>query len=250
MAGGSRTGLPNLPFLPPFAAYDMPFLGFDQLIASTGTRFIWMQSHSCPCTWAGPTTGSPDPACLTCQGRGWYWDTPSAPFLALVTFVHISPTPDEPGVLMNDKFGPIIKAEPHITIPFSAGTVWQSATLNDAFVEIDAVDRFDAKLQVNGVQSVPYQQNLNIPTSGAVRVYQNNMATPVSGYSVSGATVLLPSSFPPGTPYIVEFTAAKVFIAWRRGGALPHDRPFQQQTMPKRFHLMQLDLWLRNSGVM
>ena len=151
---------------------------------------------------------------------------------------------------MDDKFGVIQHAEPTLTIPFTAGTVWNQASLNDVFVQIDAIDRFESQLQVGGVQTVPYQQMLTIAPTGAVTIYNTslNVVQPVTGYTVSGATVSLPSGYASGTPYIVEYTAAKAFAAWREAGSFGHDRPFKQITLPKRFRLQQLDLWLRGSG--
>lgn len=240
----------NTPYLPEFSPYFMPNEGFDQLAAATGARFTWQKSHLCPCTFGGQLTGSPDPQCQTCKGRGWYWDAPTGTFYGIITFIHLAPAPDEPGVRMNEQFGGIYRSEPTLTIPFTAGQIWASASLNDAFVEVDAIDRFQTELQVGGIQSVPYQQNVLIQPIGAVTTYDpvNKIISPVSGYTVNGSTVTLPNTYPNGTPYIVEFTAAKTFVAWRAGGALPHDRPFQQVNLPKRFHLQQLDLWLRGSG--
>lgn len=239
------------PYLPPISPQIMPFQPFDQVMAKYGISLIWQRSHLCPCMYGNNTlTGSPDPQCLTCKGLGWYWDAPSPAFQGLITFVHMSPSPDEPGAPMDEKFGLVQHAEPTLTLPFSAGDVWKTASINDVFTMINAIDRFDAQLQVGGVQTVPYQQQLTVAASGAVTVYDTvaHAVVPVSGYIVSGATVTLPSGYAPGTPYIVTFTAAKSFVAWRSAGSVGHDRPFGGITLPKRFRLQALDFWLRGSG--
>ena len=220
---------------------------FENLIAQEGVRLLWQQGHLCPCTFGGPQPGSPDPQCNTCDGRGYYWDAPFGPFVGLVTFMHISPSPDEPGAVMDEKVGIVQRSEPALTIPYTAGLPWTNATLNDIFVEIDAIDRFDAELTVGSDQAVPYQNGLSIAPSGAVTVYDTttHAIVPVSGYTVSGATVLLPSGYASGTSYVVEFFAAKTFVAWRNAGSIGHDRPFGQLNEPKRFRLQTLDLWLR-----
>lgn len=238
-----------VPFFPPIAQI-MPFQSFDAALAAYGVNLTWQKSHLCPCGFNGPVGGTPDPQCVTCSGRGWYWDAPSNPFKGLITFVHMSPSPDEPGAIMSEKFGPIQHAEPTLTLPFATGDVWKSASLNDIFTQLDAIDRFNATLEVGGIQTVPYQQGLTIAPTGAVSIYDtvNHVVSGVSGYVVSGALVTLPSGFVSGTSYIVEFSAAKSFIAWRSAGSIGHDRPFGAQTLPKRFRLQALDLWLRNSG--
>ena len=246
----SASGVPYTPFLPPMTPYVMPYQPFDAVLANYGTRLQWQKAHLCPCNYSGQLTGSSDPQCVTCKGLGWYWDAPSATFNGLITFIHMSPTPDEPGALMDDKFGVIQHAEPTLTLPFSAGAVWQYASLNDVFVQIDAIDRFESQLQVGGVTTVPYQQQLSIPATGAVTIYDTatHSVSSVSGYMVSGASVTLPSGYASGTAYVVAYTAAKAFAAWRDAGSMGHDRPFGQVTLPKRFRLQNLDLWLRDSG--
>lgn len=240
----------NTPFLPPFTPYFMPNQGMDQLINATGVQLTWQKSHLCPCTFGSELPGSPDPQCQTCNGHGWYWDAPIGPFTGIITFIHLAPAPDEPGAKMNEDFGTIYRSEPTLTIPFAASNIWAYASLNDVFVEINAIDRFEVELQVGGKQTLPYTQQVTVAPTGAVTTYDtvNKIVNQVVGYTVSGSTVTIPNTYPIGTPYIVEFTAAKAFVAWRTGGALPHDRPFQNVPLPKRYHLQQLDLWLRGTG--
>jgi hypothetical protein len=239
-----------VPFLPPISPFIMPKEPMNALFAAYGIDLQWQRSHLCPCTYGGPITGSPDPACLTCFGRGWYWDAPSATFRGLITFMHLSPTPDEPGAQMSDKFGMNLQSSPTLTIPDTATPAWDQASMNDVFVEIGAIDRFEAQLQVGGVTALPYEQELNVPVSGAVTIYDTltNQVVQVSGYVVSGAVVTLPSGYVSGTPYIVSYAAAKAYAAWREAGAMPHSRPFGNIRLPRRFRLQALDLWLRGSG--
>lgn len=249
-----------VPYFPPFTPYVLPEQPLDTLLNLYGVRLLWQRSHLCPCVYAGGIAGSPDPQCQTCGGLGWYWDSAYGPFMGLITFMHLSPSPDEPGALMSEKFGVINRDEPTLTIPRAFfGTAsgaglnlaWEGASLNDIFTEIDTTTRFEAELQVGGVQTVPYQQNLNIAASGAVTVYDqtSHSVVVVSGYTVSGATVTLPSGYVSGTAFVVSYEASKSYAAWRESGSLPHSRPFGGGvTLPRRFRLQNLDLWLRNSG--
>ena len=230
---------------------------FNGLIEAYGSRFLWKQAHLCPCTWNGEEWGSPDPQCQTCSAMtgvaiGYYYDAPVGPFQGLVTFIHTSPTPDEPGAIMDEKVGLVQRAEPAFTIPSTETAPWTGASINDIFVEIDAIDRFDASLTVGSKTIIPYQNQVSVAPSGAVTIYDttNHILVPVSGYVVSGTTngstsVLLPSGYGAGTSYIVEFTAAKSYVAWRVAGSVAHSRPFAQLAEPKRFRLQTLDLWLR-----
>lgn len=243
----------NTPFFPGITPWVIPQIPFDKMIQQYGIRLAWMKSHSCPCTYASPTIGSADPACLQCQGLGTYWDPPSAPFYALLTWIHISKTPDEPGFFTNEKVGITQHGDPTLTLPYNAdpdGIIWNEASVYDAYVEIDANTRYNATLQVSGITAVPYQQNLSITPTGAVTVYSptTNLVSVVDSYTVSGASVTLPNTYPPGTSYVVEFTASPVYVAWAKSGGAPHTRPFggTQQFLPRRFHLTSLDLWLRS----
>ena len=241
------------PYLEPLSPYALPFETFDSLIINAGVRFFWLRAHTCPCTFGGPVPGSPDPACLTCNGRGIYWDQPYGPFIALLTWTGFNPKPDEPGAGVQNVQGLVQQGEPTLSIPYtdsnsgSGSAVWSQSNVYDMFVEIDAVARFDAQLQVGVRQVVPYQQNVGIAASGAVSIYdqQTHLLVPVSGYTVSGASVFLPSGYVQGTNYIVEFTAAPAYVALNMSGGMPHMRPFAQITEPRRFRLQSLDLWSR-----
>jgi hypothetical protein len=241
-----------IPFIPNITPWLMPEQPFEQLMQQVGVRLAWLKSHSCPCTFSGPTIGSADPACQQCQGVGTYWDNPSVPFYAFLTWIHISRTPDEPGFFTEEKVGIVQHGEPTLTIPYTAdslGLIWQQASIYDAYVELDAVTRYNANLQVGGISAVPYQQNLSIAPSGAVTIYSQttNLVTAVTGYTVSGAVVTLPTSYPIGTSFVVEFEASPVYVAFDRAGGAPHTRPFggTQMRLPRRFRLQSLDLWLR-----
>lgn len=247
---------PITPFFPPISPYILPTQPFEQLIAQYGINFKWLKSHSCACvmdsTNPGKVAGSPDPACITCQGRGLFWDPPLAvPFRGLLTFMHMAPTPDEPGLSVDERYGILQRGDPTITIPFTAdvnNTIWTQSSVFDAFVEIDALSRYNATLKVGEITAVPYQQGLSIAASGAVTVYNpQTFQTVPASYTVSGATVLLASGFAKGTAYVVEFQANPVWVAFRKAGGYPHMRPFGGGVVntPKRFRLMPLDLWTR-----
>jgi hypothetical protein len=239
----------NTPFLPDIDPYVLPRANFEKLIAKYGMNVAWARSHACPCIYGGQQKGSADPTCQTCSGRGIYWDPLSAPFRALITFIHTSPTPDEPGSAMSTEAGLMVNGEPALTIPANAGAVWAEASIYDQFVEIDATARYNAKLQVGGVTSLPYTQNVTVAPTGAVTVWDPIAKTleHVSNYTVSGATVTI-SGYPEDTPYMVDFMAAPTYVAYRIAGALPHVRPFGGSSLPRRYRLQLLDLWLRERG--
>lgn len=251
------------------AATALAAVRFEALVARMGQRLSWMKSHSCPCTFAPPPglngfiplPGSAQSGCRTCFGLGVYWDAPTVPFIAYIKFVEMSPTPDEPGVRVDQSYGIVQLSEPSMTIPYSNPNLamgdpqqptaaWNDASTDDRFVAVDMLSRFTAKLQVGGVPFLPYQQNLQIASSGAVTVW--NPATmqvvPVASYAVSGASVTIdPSIYPEGTAYMVEFQCAPEFVVFRPAGGIPHVRPFGGGLVkePRRFKLQALDFWLR-----
>lgn len=278
-----------VPFLPDIDPYVLPNDNFDAIINKYGIRLFWLKSHTCPCIYGGPIPGSPDPACLNCQGRGIYWDNPTGPFMGLITWTDFSPRPDESGAKMNTVQGLVQQGQPTLSIPFNsalqAGSpfspgfsqgfgpltafsnqIWAEASIYDMFVEVDAVTRYNAQLQVGVRTALPYQQNVTVAPSGAVTIYnqQTSTITSVSGYIVSGVSVFLPfvsgspfssgfgpgfgggiSVYPQGTNYVVEFTASPAYVALRPAGAAPHTRPFGQVKLPRRFKIQSLDLWTR-----
>lgn len=243
---------------------------FDALISSNGQRASWMRSHSCPCTFAGggangrlPQLGSAQRTCTKCFGIGTYWDDPSAPFRCYIEFMHMSPTPDEPGVKLNESFGVFQTSEPSMTIPYrnpylpsdDAGQpteAWTEASTDDKFVAVDMQSRFTAVLQVGVKENLPFQQNLRVAPRKAVTVWDpvSGDVRPVDCYSVSGPTVTI-EGYPEGTNYMVEFQAAPVYVAFRSAGGLPHVRPFAGGTLsePRRFRLQALDFWTRERGI-
>ena len=247
--------MPIEPYMPPISPLIMPEEIYDDMMAKYGIRLAWRKSHACPCMFGSRIPGSPDPQCRTCGGRGIYWDPPSDIFFGLLTWRHMSPTPDEFGAQIHENAGQLQHGEPTLTIPYTAGAsgiIWQNASVYDAYVEVDATDRFSAQLQVNGIMALPYQNGVTVEASGAVTVYDtvNHVVTPVTGYVVSGASVTLPSGYAPETRYNVEFIANPVYVALRKAGALPMARPFGGagppiNNLPRRFRIQSLDLWLR-----
>ena len=249
------------PYVPPLNPYLLPEAPFDALVASAGQRVSWARAHVCPCTYGGggpqglPMPGTAAPNCQQCFGVGVYWDAPTEPFQGLVTFMHMSPTPDEPGLFVNDTLGQIQEAQPTLTIPFqdpSASQIpnpaWQYASISDIFILPDSLTRYTAVLQVGGLTALPYQQNVAIAASGAVTTYDPSTQTvSFPAYTTSGTAVLLSGAFPLGTNYIVDFLAAPLYVAFRRSGGLPHARQFGAGivNLPRRFRLQTLDLWTR-----
>jgi hypothetical protein len=244
---GPPTPSDFVPYLPPIDPYVLPTAPFDQLITAYGITLLWSKSHTCPCLFGGPVEGSPDPACETCFGRGFYWDLPAAPFIGLITWAHFAPAPDEPGALMDTHRGLIQHATPTLTIPSIAGDVYGEANLYDAFTEVNALERFNAQLEYPYRMSVPYQQSVTIAPSGAVTMYDpvNKIVVPVLGYTVSGVSITVSGGIVSGTSLIVDFTAAPTYVAFRRVGGMTHMRPFGNLDEPRRFMLQTLDLWTR-----
>jgi hypothetical protein len=240
----------NMVWLPPIEPWVLPRTPFESIIGQYGIYLMWAKSHVCACIYGGDIPGSPDAACTTCLGRGVYWDAPVGPFRGLITFIHMSPSPDEPGTLMSEQQGLMINGEPALTIPWNAGVVWKDAAPFDLYTETEAISRLDAQLQVGGRTVVPYQTNLTIAPQGAVTIYDNETkkVVPVTDYTVNGPQVTLGSGYPEGTNYIVDFYASPTYVAYRVAGAPAHARPFGSVAEPRRFRLQLLDLWLRSNA--
>lgn len=237
------------PFYPPIEPYVLPSAPFEGLINAYGVDLIWKKNHACPCVWGGQQQGSPDPACETCQGRGYYWDTPSSVFRGLITFIHMSPTPDEPGSQMDTKYGLLNNGDPALTVTNKTPLVWKEASEFDQFVEVNSISRFNSKLVVGQRTQLVYTESLTVASAGAVSVYnaETRQVEFPSSYTVTGSNVVL-TGYPPLTPYIVEFIAATTYVSFRIAGSLPHVRPFGNVSEPRRFRLKALDLWLREQG--
>lgn len=247
----------NVAYVAPPFPYSLPADPMNTIVAQFGQNLGWCKSHTCPCVGYGTElspAGSPNPACTTCDGRGIYWDDP-VQFVGLLTFAHHMAGGVEPGADMNVKRGQIIQGEPWVTITQIAGNVWEQASEFDIFIENDAVWRMNSTLisGASGILNVPYQQNLSIAATGAVTTWDltTSAVVSVTGYTVSGASVILPAGYPDGTPYVVEFESAPSYVAFRSEGGFPHTRPFVQGTIsfPKRLRLKPLDLWLRENGL-
>ncbi|MHB1955099.1 MAG: hypothetical protein ACYCOU_15285 [Sulfobacillus sp.] len=245
-----------VPYLPPMDPYVMPGAPFDAMINQYGIRLMWMKSHDCPCVYGGSIPGSPDSGCQQCHGRGVYWDAGVGPFMGLITYSQMvgARSIDDPGATMDETYGVIQRADPILTIPATPtspnGPIWTQASMYDAYVELDAVTRFTTTLEVGGFTALPYQQSAAVAVSGAVTVYdavsKTVVVVPASDYTFANGSVTL-TGYPQGTAYTVEYTAAPVYVAWKKAGSTPHTRPFGAgvPSLPKRFQLQLLDLWTR-----
>ena len=238
---------------PPFP-YALPTDPFNKIIGAFGENLGWCKSHTCACvnfrTDMSPV-GSPNPSCLTCQGRGIYWDA-QINFIGLMTLTHQGAGGVEPGQRMDEKLGPIIGGEPWVTITSDAGVVWNEVGEYDIMIQTNSIVRMNSTLNSgpSGEIYLPYQQGLYVAPSGAVTTWDpmTSQVTPVTGYYVSGATVTIPPTYTPNTPYVVEFQAALSYVCFRPEGGMAQNRPFIQGTVsfPKRFRLEPLDLWMRD----
>ncbi len=245
----------NTPFLPPMTPYVMPASPMNKLLENYGVRLQWQKAHQCPCVFGGDTYGSADPACNNCHGRGVYWDAPSAPFSGLITYSSAPPNTAEPGGGLNTTAGVVLQANPLLTIPESAGSVYIEAGLYDSYIEMDNVVKFTTNLKVGGNGALPYQQNATVNPVGAVTVYDNvnKKVVVVSDYIIdysNGTTVLLPDTYPVDTAYMVVFYASPSYVAFGTSGGMPHVRPFGNGAvnLPRRFQLMLADLWTRSAN--
>lgn len=262
--------MPISHFMPPLDPYFLPPIDFETLIGRMGQRVSWMHSYSCPCVYTQAAfqgklaiAGSPQKSCQTCFGVGIYWSLPSPLFSVGMTFRAQTPTPREPGVTTEENFGGFQMGEPSLSIPYwnpyldpgdsrQSTNAWKNASVNDMFAAVDMTARYTAMLQVGGQVNLPFQQNLSVATTGAVTVWNVPTQTVVrpNSYTVTGPAVTL-TGYPNGTPYMVEFAAAALYVARRRAGGLPHSRPLAAGTVnePKVFRIETLDFWTRQRGV-
>lgn len=245
---------PFVPFIPDFKTYLMPEGVLDNSVNAIGMNLGWCRAHACPCTLgkANGAPGSANPMCKTCFGRGIYWDDPVM-FLGLLTYMHTSAAPDEPGVETDPVLGQVMHAAPTLSIPFRNGdgspcVAWPLAGEKDAYIETDATARFQTPLLTGSDVYLPYRQNLEIL---AVTAYDatNQVVVPVDSahYTVTGPEVILdPSIYPDGTGFVVDYIASPVYVGFRRSGGIVHSRPAGQGAkLPRRFHLEMLDVWMR-----
>ncbi len=238
-----------VPYLPSFPAYQMVNERFTDIIGKYGVNLVWRKSHNCSCVWGSSVPGSADPKCLSCHGRGIYWDKPGVAFQGLITFIHRAFSPDDPGSTMSNKSGVYQTGSPILSIPSTATQVFAEANLYDAYLESDVVERYTTNLIVGEITALPYQDNLSVATTGAVMVWNpdTKQSVYVDTYTVSGADVIL-NGYPDGTNYTVEFYSSPIYIAFHKSGGFSHQRPFSLGTTPypRRFHLNELDMWSRS----
>lgn len=240
-------------------AYGLPHAAFDASINEFGIRMLWQKSHACPCVWY-PTTmvtlGTPNPNCQTCSGLGWYWDEPVGPATVLFTYTHSPLATDEPGTPMNDKMGQVMAGNPMITIAHDVEfDIWNQAGEFDKWTELDVTWRFNSNLASNRNTTLPYPINIQMNLTGAVTTFNlpTSSVVPITGYILSGTQVIIPNSYPNGTPYVVEYYANPTYVTFKRSGSIPHARPFSggalpPNPLPKRFRASPLDVWLREKN--
>jgi hypothetical protein len=233
----------------------MPASAFNSLITNYGMRLLYMRAHSCPCSQSTGTAGAANPACQQCDGRSVYFDQPGLLFAGFITWQHGPGSPDEPGVHMSATLGQIQQGEPTLTIPSTGpnyeNVVYQAASEFDAYVELDAAYRSSATLIAGVKEVLPYDQGIQVLS---VTVFNsqtlNAEVLDRSAYQVRAGRVFLNEPFVKGTPYTVEFNALPVYVAFRKAGGLTHTRPFGlgNSSLPKRFHLANLDVWTRTTA--
>ena len=244
----------DFPYIAPPFPYSLPTDPFNAIIGAYGENLGWCKSHTCACVnfrCDNSPVGSPNPTCLTCQGRGVYWD-PQVNFIGLMTLTHQGAGGVEPGTTVDSKLGNVIGGEPWCSIPSSAGIVWNEIGEFDILIQTNSIVRMNSTLNSgpSGEIFLPYQQGLYVAPSGAVSTWNptTSQVVPVTGYTVSGSTVTIPDTYTPNTPYVVEFQSALTYVCFRPEGGMAQNRPFIQGTVsfPKRFRLSPLDLWMRD----
>ena len=236
----------------------MPPGAFNSIIGNSGLLLQYLQAHACPCNG---NSGSPNPNCTACLGRGTYWDPPQGPFIALVTLISWLGRSVDMGETIDPAWGQVDTGHPIITIPYTQQPIWTQTNTNDIFVQTDAIMRYQATLRVGENMTIPAWHILQlsavtIATSGAVIVEDPTIMQPVNGvaYTVSGGTVTLlpnieyPDGYPTGTAYTVTYYAPLAWVIQEPFGGRAHVRPFGQGLpYPRRFKTSVLDLWLRDT---
>jgi hypothetical protein len=270
--------MPGPSQFPPFQQ-AVNLTAINSLIGWAGQNAMWMKNHSCPCIG---DTGSPNPVCNVCFGRGYYWDSPQGPFIVLLTLISWIGRNVDMGNKADPDYGTVFSGHPIITIPVdtplpnaidpaclppSAGvispqTLWGQVNTKDIFIYDDAPMRFQATLRVGQQEILPAwhiidPSFLTIPTTGAVVVEDPSINQPVSGipYTVNSTTGVItlnptakfPTGWPVGTSYVVEYYSPPTFVVEEPFGGLAHVRAFAQGVKyPRRWKVSMLDLWLRD----
>ena len=136
-----------VPRLPPIN-HAFPVGMLNNTINGIGVRLQWMQSSQCACMYGGSIPGSPDRLCMSCRGRGIIWQTPGAIFTGLITYAMFGSRP--PGYENDPQWGALLQSDPNLTIPFTSDTqtVWEQASIYDAYIEVDATMRLYSVLTV------------------------------------------------------------------------------------------------------
>lgn len=245
-------------FFPPFQS-ALSLSAIDSLINWASINILWMKSHSCPCVG---DTGSSNPRCNVCYGRGFYWDPPAGPYGVLITLITWIGRNVDMGNVAHQDYGTIFQGHPIITIPVNIQPLWTQANTKDVIVEVDTIMRFQASCMVGERDILPQWHIIDtaaitIAPSGAVVVEDPTIVQPVSGVPytfdpTTGAVRLLPTlqypdGWPQGTAYTVEYYSPLAFVIDEPFGGLAHVRPFGQGIdYPRRWKMSLLDVWLRD----
>lgn len=250
MSGTTSIPVPA-PYFPDAPSITQPETVFDAQFQNLGLNLGWMRSYRCPCA-AG--TGNPDPNCLTCFGRGIYWDSPKK-FLGYYVYMHTGSAPEEPGAAVNSRVGLTMAAEPVLSIPkngnLAENEVWTLASLFDAYVELDATTKFSDLLSTSDGRPMTLTNPVGATILSAAR-YNTASKTvtsiPLDAVTVSGGVVTVDASMD-GMGLSVDYTALPTHVAYNKTGGVIHNRPFAQgrDGLPKRFHIQALDAFLRSS---
>lgn len=216
--------------------------GLNNMIADFGQAVMWRKNFLCPCTGI---SGSPDPHCKTCFGRGTAWEAEQGPFQC--SFGQNYPV--ESGGRVNEKMGFLFQGAPWILVPTNASPMWEEISILDQVIQLNALTTYNVRLNVGTNETLPYTYNASVAPTGAVRVYDlttnESKAVP---YTLSGSTVTI-TGYPPETPYTVQYQADAAYVLYEEGGQ-GHIRPITPDALsiPKRFQTRRLDLWLRDAA--
>lgn len=239
------------PYFPDAPTITQPGTVFNAQFQNLGLNLGWLRSHTCPCS---ADSGNPDPNCLSCYGRGVYWDDPKQ-FLGYFVYMHTGSAPQEPGAAVSERTGLTAAAEPILSIPAAGDLaeteVWTLASLFDAYVELDARTRYSDLVTTSDGRPMTLTNPVGA-TILSVRRYdtatKKSVDFPLDEVTLANGIITVDSSLD-GMSFAIEYTALPVYVAYNKVGGVIHNRPFAQgrDSLPKRFHLQALDAFLRSS---
>lgn len=166
---------------------------FNRHLANMGQKVLWRASYSCPCT--NPTSGSPDPRCPLCVGRGRIWETP------VNTVVGVASQKTQ---MAWARLGMYETGDMVLVVPENS-PLWDGVGQFDRVTALDGKERFSSVL----TRGAPTEK-LHIPAIKITRCFwrsRENPATIVEGgipvFDADGKPTWTEKEPPNSTPYSV-----------------------------------------------